>query len=122
MADARGNDGDGLRWRGIAVEKLGVDGSIRPAGTEFLGAGSIRWPGVMAGIRGEIRREADNDGRGAEDIPIPIYDRSGWGGVDVDFLRLGLGPLHFGLGLWDDRASGQEQGEKVGDKPESHNS
>jgi hypothetical protein len=39
----------------------------------------------------EIRREADDDGRGAEDIAIPVNNRSGQCGVDVDFLRLGLG-------------------------------
>ena len=115
FADAGGDDGDDLGRRRVAIEEFGVEGSIGPAGAEALGALSIRGPGVVAGIRGEIRREADDDGCGAEDIAVPIHDGSRWGGVDGDFDRFGLRAfdLGVGLGLWCG-AGGEEKREKDG--------
>lgn len=99
VADARGNDGDGLGRRGVAVEEFGVEGSIGPSGAEALGALSIRGPGIVAGIRGEIRREADDDGCCAEDIAVPIHDGSRRCGVDGDFDRFRLRAFDLGVGL-----------------------
>ncbi len=99
VADAGGDDGDDLGWRGGAVEEFGVEGSVGPAGAEALGALSIRGPRVVAGIRGEIRREADDYGRGAEDIAVPIHDGSRRCGVDGDFDRFGLRAFDLGVGL-----------------------
>ena len=50
VAKAWRDDGDGLRRRGIALEKFGVYGAIGPAGAKTLGAGSIGGPSVMRGI------------------------------------------------------------------------
>ena len=112
IADAGGDDCDLLRRWSVGVEKLGVKSPIGPTGAEALGAGSVAGPTVMRGIRGEVRREADDDGRGAENIAVPINNRAGRRGVDVDFLRRGLSSFGFWFWLRHDSASGQKQHRK----------
>ena len=109
VADARGDDGNLLGWRSVGVEKLGVKSPIGPTGTEALGAGSVAGPTIMGRIGGEIRCEADDDGCGAENIAVPINNRAGRRGVDVNFLRRGLGSFDLGFRLRHDSASGQKQ-------------
>ena len=108
VANAGRDDGDSLRRRCAAVEELGVDGPIRPAGAEALGAGSVAGPPVVRGIRGEIWCEANDYGCGAEDISVPIDDGTGRRGVDVDFLWGRLGTLDFRLGRKRRGAGGKE--------------
>ncbi len=77
----------------------------------------------MAGIRGEIRRESDDDGCGAEDIAVPIHDGSRWGGVDGDFDRFGLRAFDLGVGLGlRCGTAGKEQREKDGGGGSFHGS
>ena len=109
VANAGGDDGNLLGRRSVGVEKLGVKSPIGPTSAEALGAGPVAGPTVMRGIRGEIRREADDDGRGAENIAVPIDNRTGRRGVDVNFLRRGLGSFDLGFRLRHDSASGQKQ-------------
>ncbi len=109
VSNAGGDDGDLLRRWGVGVEKLRVKSPIGPTGTEALGAGPVAGPTVMGGIRGEVRREADNDGRSAQHIAVPINNRAGRRGMDVDFLRRGLGSFGFWFWLRHDSASGQKQ-------------
>ncbi len=105
-------DGDGLRRRGIAVEKFGVHGAVGPAGAKTLGAVSIGGPAVMRGILGERWRELDGDGSHAKNIAVPIHKRAGWRGLNLDFLWLGLRALDLWLGLLRCGAGAEEQGEK----------